>query len=129
MTYPDTFVQAAGRMLQRIERGGNQLASPPTHFEEDDEQRDFRLAAQAGAVAYAQMLAKKIDDGWMITDLDLQKAELVAITTECAGWITPTGAPFSREEAIKELVAGGFLVLHPKVPGRYVACYRLQAPC
>lgn len=128
MTYPDTFELAAGRMLQRIIRGGLQLASPPTHFEEDAEQRDFRLAAQAGAVAYAKVLTEKIDDG-RVTDLDLQKAELIALTTEGAGWITPTGAPLGREEAIKDLVAEGSLVFYLKVPGRYAACYRLQAPC
>lgn len=128
MTYPDTLEQAAGRLLQRIERGCVSLGAPPTHFEEDDEHRTFRLAAVDGALAYAALLAEQIEQG-QVTELGLEMAELVATTAERAGWVSATGAVTGRGEARERLEREGFLAFYPPVPGQWVACYRLVAPC
>lgn len=128
MTYPDTPVQAAKRVLQRIGHGAVGLSSPPEHFEEDDEHRAFRLAARAGAVAYIMALARQVDDG-LIDDLAVEEAGLVALAAECAGWLGAAGAVFGRDRARRELERAGFLVFYPAVPGQWEACYRLVAPC
>lgn len=127
MTYPDTLVQAASRTLERIEIGAEELSETPTHFEEDAEHRTFRLAALAGARAYAVVLRQEIEQG-RVTQLMLDKAELVATSATCAGWLTPGGAARYREEARNELIRSGVFVFHPAVPGQYVACDRLVAP-
>lgn len=127
MTYPDTAVLAAGQFLDRIEVGAKELSEPPTHFEENAEQRAFRLAAAAGARAYAVVLRQEIEQG-RITELVLSKAELVATAATCAGWLTPGGAARYREDARSALIGAGVFVFHPAVPGQYVACDRLVAP-
>jgi hypothetical protein len=135
VTYPDTAVLAAGRLLERIEAGAEQLSETPTHFEEDAEHRKFRLAAAAGARAYAVVLRHEIEQGRItefeqgrITELMLDKAELVATSATYAGWLTPSGSAHYREQARKELISSGVFVFHPAVPGRYVACDRLVTP-
>lgn len=127
MSYPDTLVQAAARILERIEIGAEELSEPPAHFQEDAEHRTFRLAAEAGARAYAEVLRQEIGQA-RVTGLILDKAELVATAANCAGWLTADGAASYREEARAELIRSGVFVFHPAVPGQYVACDRLVAP-
>jgi hypothetical protein len=127
MSFPDTIDQAAGRILERIEDGAELLSVPPAHFEENDEHRDFRLKAEAGARAYAKDLRWRVERT-TLGQLDLDMAELVATAAQCAGWISSTGAVTGRSAAREALVEGGYLVFHPAVPGQWVACYRLVAP-
>lgn len=126
-TYPDTLEQAIDRLIARIDSGAELLAAEPVRFVEDAKHLDFRLAALAGAQAYAELLR-----GWVtrrpVTQLDLDKAELVATAANCAGWLTAVGAVTGRAAARAELIREGFFVFHPAVPGQYVACDRLVAP-
>lgn len=127
MSFPDTMEQAAERALSRIEHGFRILDNPPRHFEEDAEQRAFRLAARDGASAYCRLMDRQIER-CILTPLMLEKADLVGTAATCAGWISATGAVVGRGEALQELLTEGFLEFHPAVPGRFVACYRLQVP-
>lgn len=122
MSWPDTIEQAAGRILERIERGAELLSVEPDHYTEDEEQTAFRLAAYAGARAYAEYLRQAIEGG-SVTDALLAQAELVETGAQCAGWLSASGVV--RAPAMQDLVRQGFFVYHPAVPGRYVACYRL----
>jgi hypothetical protein len=128
MSYPDTRIAAATRILDRIRRGGDVMAEEALEVGEDAERRRFRLAAEQGARAYASLLETQIVDN-SVTDLTLQMAELVARATECAGWLsTTTVQGDGREEAMRRLIAAGFFARYEAVPGEWVACYRLVAP-
>jgi hypothetical protein len=130
MSYPDTFRQAAERVLDRIEDGAEELASPPTHFEENDEHRGFRLKAEAGARAFVEDLRARLSGTTKrrLEQLDLDMADLVATAAQCAGWISVTGAVTGRSAARDALEEEGYLRFYPAVPGEWVACYRLVAP-
>jgi hypothetical protein len=124
MSWPDTIEQAAGRHLASIESGAEILAVEPDRYTEDEEQTAFRLAAYAGARAYAEYLRQALEDG-SVTDALLVQADLVRTAAHCAGWLSASTARLDREGAMDDLVRQGFFVYHPAVPGRFVAKYRL----
>lgn len=125
MAYPDTAVREAQRLLERIQRGPVTMAAdaPP------GENREHRLAAAAGAYAYADRLASDIERG-RVDEPYLRRAALVARAAECAGWLSadPVRDDRQTDASMGSLIDVGVFAFHPAVPGKYVACYRLVAP-
>lgn len=128
MIYPDTLEAAAERCADRIEHGADELAAPPEHYDENEEQRAFREAASAGARAYAAALRHRLETE-PVTESLLEEADLVDTASHCAGWLGTSGSVIGRDDQIAALQEAGFFVFHPARPGEYVACYRLVAPC
>lgn len=127
MIYPDT-IDVAEQIVESLDAATADLAKAPEHYTENDEQRSFRLAAVAGARAYAAHLRSLIEQN-QVTEVTLEQADLVATAASCAGWLGTSGAVIGRDDTAARLQQDGFFVFHPARPGEYVACYRLVAPC
>lgn len=128
MSFPDTIEQQADRVLERVRRGGDVMAAEAREVGEDVERRDFRLAAEHGARRYAEFLAGELEAGNLNNRL-LREATLVAQATGLAGWLSGAALTGEDRDAMRNLVAQGFFEYYPRVPGEWVACYRLVAPC
>lgn len=88
----------------------------------------FRAAATAGAYRYADQLRAALEREEITAGRQLlDEVSLVANAAHCAGWLSASGL-YGDQAALKRLVDRGFFRFYEKVPGVYVACYRLVDP-
>jgi hypothetical protein len=127
-TWPDTTEQALRRCLKELQRGLEHLKSYLPESD-DDERREFRRAAVAGAESYIDYLTQRIQRD-RVSYIELEKAELVSKAAYGVGWVSASaidGLPTSAT-AMQGLIRAGVFAFYPQVPGRWIACYRLIDP-
>lgn len=125
-----TVVQGTVEALEALAAGAlelDQLALTTDY----PQARAFYEAAADGTRGFAELLrlAADGDQGKVVEREDLIRAQAVARIAGLAGWISAGQAGFygPEREALRELEEAGVIRFFDKVPGRYVACYRLMA--
>lgn len=126
-TYPDTLEQAAARYTARCLAAADGLDAETNALDDNPEAQAYRRAAAATARAYGEQWARRIDAGEPVTLDDVAAVELVARAAEMSGWLSagPIDDNVERVDVARQLVDAGVFVRQAKVPGKFVACYRL----
>lgn len=125
MGYLPTLKACAEDELTRIRLGAAMLTSDAEHLGCDIERRDFRLAAAAGARAYAGLLEKAIKDNDIDVDV-LNQADLVSRAAQCKGWLSARSVDAVNAAEMRSLTKLGIFAYFPEGNG-WAACYRLVA--
>lgn len=127
--WPPTLEDAIRDKLTVILKAAADLGTEARSAEAEDR---FRTSASAGAYRYVDQLRTGLERKELAASGEmLAEVSLVANAVHCAGWLSEaffTGAGPTVRAGLRRLVNQGFFLFYGKVPGRYVACYRLVDP-